>query len=107
MDVSHIPHIDKFAHFLMYFVLSFLLLFDLSKGKDMQISLLKRIFYTLLIVVFYGGGMEVMQLIPSLHRSTEWGDFFANACGAVTAVLLFLITRKVFRKLMPNYTATS
>jgi len=103
MDLNLIPNIDKYAHFIMYFVFSFLLLYDFTKGKGLPFSLRKRIAFTLCLAVFYGGVMELIQLIPWLHRSTDWTDFLTNSLGAVTAVTLYTVGAKLLCK-STNYT---
>jgi len=94
-----IPHIDKVAHFGMYYVLTFLLLFDFSRFKTKNIIWKKVILISLLIAILFGGSMELLQEIPSLQRSTDIKDFIANSFGAICAVLSFKYLESLLNRL--------
>jgi VanZ family protein len=93
-----IPHMDKLAHFGMYFLFTSLLLFDLSHFKGKAISWRQIILYSLVLAVAYGGIMELLQEIRVLHRSTDIKDFIANSAGAFTAVFCYKYVVVFFNK---------
>jgi VanZ family protein len=98
LPFSHIPHMDKLVHFTMYFIFTFLLLFDLSGFLGKTISWKQIILFSVLGAIAYGGIMELLQEIPRLHRDTDIKDFIANSAGAICAVLLYKYTSSVYVK---------
>ena len=84
-----IPYMDKVCHFGMYFTLTFLLLFDFRRYKNEKYRWNQVVLYSIGIAIAFGGTMELMQLLPRLHRSCDFYDFLANSSGAITSVILF------------------
>jgi VanZ family protein len=85
-----IPHLDKIGHFILYFVLALLLSAAVSKTRVRPVLMILIV----LLTTTYGGTMELMQLL--VHgRSADWFDFLANASGAITAVILMPLFRKM------------
>ncbi|MBX7247614.1 MAG: hypothetical protein K1X35_01020 [Caulobacteraceae bacterium] len=41
----------------------------------------------------FGGAIEILQMIPALHRDAEWGDLAADAIGVGMALLPTFIRR--------------
>lgn len=99
----NIPNMDKVAHFGMYFILTFLLLFDFSRLKSDKTPGKKVILITLLLAIFFGGSMELLQEIPSLQRSTDIKDFMANSIGAFSAALSFRYIEGKITKLISQF----
>ena len=82
------PHIDKVVHFIMYFVFALVFINDsqhYSKIRPMH----RQIVFSVLIVISWGGFLEILQRIPSIHRSCDFFDFLANTVGAVVASVLY------------------
>lgn len=71
---ARIPHLDKVFHFLGFFGITL----------PAALVLPRRAWVVVLVAVTYGGLIEVIQ--PSVGRGAEWGDFVANAAGAVVAL---------------------
>jgi VanZ family protein len=94
-----IPNMDKVAHFGMYFIMTFLLLFDFSRYNSKNKPWNKIIILSLLIAVVFGGSMELLQEIPSLQRSTDIKDFLANSTGAICAALSFKYLESLVNKI--------
>ncbi len=90
-----IPNLDKIVHFTLYCIFTFLLVFDLQKsgvaGKSAGIILL----LAFSAAVLFGGGMEIMQMIPAFHRDASISDFYANMAGSAAAVLLFIPVNRI------------
>ena len=93
----HIPHIhllelisfDKYVHFGMFFLLILLT----ARGFLLQTSYpdlkIKAKLYSLLICIFYGGLIEILQGTIFLERSADWFDFLADAVGSLVGLLLY------------------
>jgi len=102
--VNEIPlmqfhHMDKIAHFSMYFIFTFLMLYDFSRYKMKNLAWKKIIGISLLAAILFGGSMEILQEIPSLERSTDIKDFIANSLGAFSAVASFKYLNSILNKI--------
>jgi len=84
-----IPYFDKLAHLGFYFVASLLFLTALDKTSLVSIKTTNKILWTLLIHLFLGGVIEVIQEYYVSGRSGEFADFLANASGISIAILLY------------------
>lgn len=93
----NIPHVDKLVHFGLYFVFTILLAVDLKKsgitGESVKVNFIIAAFSASV----FGGGMEIVQLLPLLQRSASIGDFIANTAGAISAVVLYNPMIRVMR----------
>lgn len=69
---------DKFAHMLAFFTLSLL------AGVGWPRASLLRATVWLSVV---GAGIEVVQLIPFLHRDSDWRDWVADSAAIVVAMI--------------------
>ena len=94
-----IQNMDKVAHFGLYFVFTMMILFDFTHYKGKTISWKQIIFYSLVFAISFGGMMELLQEIYSLHRSTDITDFLANSVGAVSAVFCYKYVNGLINKL--------
>ena len=103
LTIINIPYMDKMIHFAMYFILTFLLLYDFSRYQSKNNPWNKIIILSLLIAVLFGGSMELLQEIPSLQRSTDIKDFIANSIGAISAVLSFKYLESLVNKLTATF----
>lgn len=83
------PYFDKIVHFIMYFVFTTLLIHDFLLYSKLTLKHWQIIVASIFIVVGYGGFLEILQRIPSLHRSTDFFDFLANTSGAIIASFTF------------------
>lgn len=83
-----IPNLDKIIHFLMYFVLTFSILFKYSRKR---IKKGKINIYILIFASSYGILMELLQNVMNLGRSASFYDFMANESGILMAFLLVKI----------------
>lgn len=83
----NIPYFDKIAHFLMYFGLMSVIVFEHRNeitGRA-QVSLIG------LIPFLYGILMEMLQLTITASRSGNIFDVIANSAGIIVAALLWLL----------------
>lgn len=86
---------DKLVHFGMFFLLTTVIMVDyywMHKGNP---PLFRWIFWGLIIPIFYGGAIELMQKYFFSSRSAEWGDWIADILGSLVATVLVII---FFRK---------
>lgn len=85
---------DKVAHFGMFFSLSAVIMYDYYKMHSKAPSRSRWIFWGLIVPVFYGGLIELLQKYYFASRSAEWGDWIADIAGSLIATLLALIILK-------------
>jgi VanZ family protein len=54
------------------------------------------LYWLLPTAIAFGGAIEIIQ--PYVNRQGEWGDFWADAIGALIGASMGLLLRYVFRK---------
>jgi len=87
-NLIHIHNFDKLVHFLFFFILSLLIVYETGKQQNAHFP---RILFSLLILglgAFYGGLIELLQKYIFTYRSADWYDFAADVSGALVAVLI-------------------
>jgi VanZ family protein len=85
---------DKIAHFGMFFLLSAVIMYDYYRMQNKSPSSFRWIFWGLIVPVFYGGLIELLQKYFFYPRNAEWGDWIADIVGALTATLLSIVILK-------------
>ncbi len=93
-----IPYIDKMGHFAMYAFFSAMLLLDSCRWQ----SKLRFNYAILLIPLFFGVLMEIMQMTLTTSRKAEMLDMVANIGGVAGGIVLAHIARKVIEKFSPR-----
>lgn len=89
----NIPYIDKIGHFFMYMLFSGVLLLDSCHWQKNG-----RIYYSLLLIpLFFGALMEILQLLLTQSRKAEMLDLVADIAGIVTGIVFALIVKKLLR----------
>jgi VanZ family protein len=90
-----IPYLDKLGHFGMYAFFSAVLLLDschwVSEGKFHYLILL--------IPLFFGALMEILQMTLTSTRKAEEIDLLANIGGIAAGVLLASFAKKLITKI--------
>lgn len=90
----NIPYIDKMGHFAMYAFFSGVLLLDSCRWTTSR-----NFRYIILIIpVFFGALMEIMQMTLTTSRKAEFIDLLANVAGVASGILLAHIAIKIFEK---------
>ncbi len=79
---------DKIQHCIAYFTLSFAWMYALVTNK-------RSLIVIVILCVFYGIIIEVLQMTMTEYRSGELLDVFANTLGVLLALAIF---RSVFYK---------
>ncbi len=85
-----IPHLDKIVHFAMYFIYTFLLIWETEKRQKFNKIIIA--IYT----VCFGITMELLQNFLFEYRSGDIYDVLANSSGTITAAIFFNKFNKIF-----------
>jgi len=88
------PHADKVAHFMLYGLLSFLLLHELHRNFNGKFSV---ILFTLILCLSYGGVIEIFQSFID-GRSAEAYDLLADFLGSLMAIPAFFLFKRLFAR---------
>jgi VanZ family protein len=90
-----IPYLDKLGHFGMYAFFSAMLLLDSCRWKVDG----KFHYLILLIPLFFGALMEILQMTFTETRKAEEIDLLANIGGIAAGVLAAAIAKKLLAKI--------
>ena len=88
LSILSLPYFDKLVHFTMYFVMALLLSGYFHQFK--KFSNTKIIWLNVLLLIFVGGTLEIMQYELPINRDCSWGDFISNTTGAITGTVIYL-----------------
>ena len=77
-----VPLMDKWAHMVMYGVLTLVIWLEYIKAHR-QMRSRRLLLLAFLAPIAMGGVLELMQAYLTTCRSGEWLDFVANSIGAV------------------------
>ena len=83
----------------MYFIFALVLIHDLHYYSKIRLKRRQIILISVLIVISWGGLLEILQGIPSIHRSCDFFDFLANTVGAVVGSVLYRIFEPLLNKI--------
>lgn len=90
---------DKIAHFFMYFGLSGATALFYIYDKKGRINVSNMLLGAILIPIFYGGLIEIIQWKFFPPRSGDWFDFLADALGSLSTLpLIFYFKNYLLRK---------
>ena len=89
------PHFDKLVHFGMYFIFSFALFLDLKNNTRIQKKQILLII--LLLTLFIGGSIEIIQNYFIPMRSGDWFDLLADLVGSLIFILFYHIKKRIFK----------
>ncbi len=87
-----IPHLDKFVHFGLYFLLMATLIFE----NRHSLTDTRKLLLVSLIPFFFGILIEVIQSEFTKNRKGEILDIIADAAGVVAAVFFWLLFRPYY-----------
>lgn len=96
MPMTDAKFADKWAHFIMYGILSAVAWWGQLRKKDKP-SLGEDLSWTVVMPVCLGGLMELAQAKLTTYRSGDWLDFAANSTGVMLASL-FILTGYALKK---------
>ena len=88
------PHIDKVIHFIMYFLLSLTILFDIysNKKKPTKIDALS----VLSLVLIFSGIIEIIQELYIDSRSGSYYDLISNFIGLIFGFIIYRKYKIIF-----------
>lgn len=99
MEQTHAPRVvvnDKLMHIVMYAALAFSLILPLLRTSNpLNSKPLTRYIGTFVGVTMYGLLMEALQRFCTFSRSGEMADLYADAVGALIALLLVALIKKL------------
>lgn len=94
VSIFNTPFIDKIAHFLMYFGLMSVIIFEYRKTLKNKGNL----FLIALIPFFYGILMEILQTTLTDSRLASFLDVLFNSAGIFFSVLLWLWIKPLIKE---------
>lgn len=83
---SNIPHLDKIAHLVMYFIFTFLWARVLETHYEKR----KIVLYSLIGCFLYGLLLEILQKMFFTTRDFELLDILSNIGGGIAGIAVFL-----------------
>ena len=91
-----IPGLDKMVHFIMYGVLSFLLLWTVDKVSKTRLKL-QNLIVVILVSSGFGILMEILQKTLTTVRNFDIYDIIANIIGILLGCGVYVIRFKPFK----------
>ncbi|MES2448718.1 MAG: VanZ family protein [Bacteroidota bacterium] len=82
---------DKMAHLGFFYVLTVLLFYGKINYQHNFSFRSLTIFKIILICVFIGGGIEILQWKVFTYRSAEWWDFISDMMGCFMGVFSYAL----------------
>ena len=91
-----IPHIDKIAHFMMFFSITSLGSMIILKKYNNR---MRFIIINFIASVSLGGLIEIIQ--PYFGRGADFIDFYADVLGAIVGVIMYkFIYFKIIKRIL-------
>jgi len=102
LSIFNFKFADKVAHFGMYFIFSYLIMYGFKNFylNDIVKHRIQAYLFALLISIIFGGLMEILQMYANPTRSAEFYDFIADSAGTLLALILFEFLDKIYRKVL-------
>lgn len=94
VPLFNIPYLDKIVHFLMYFGLMSVIIFENRK----VLKTTHNLFLTALIPLLYGILMEILQAAFTETRSGSFYDVLFNSTGILVSLLLWLWVKPLLKE---------
>ncbi|WP_405239484.1 VanZ family protein [Capnocytophaga canimorsus] len=95
---SFIPHLDKVAHFVFYFVFTLLLVLALKKELLFFNKTLSVYTFAGIVAFVWGVSMEILQKTITNTRSADVFDVLFNTFGIVVALIFTTRLTSKFKK---------
>lgn len=99
MSVSGIPSspiffagFDKLVHTGLFFVLTVLVFFGLIRQYGDSALSIGRVIAAIVLLILFGGAIEVLQWKVFTYRSGDWADLFADSLGTFMGAFSVLVT---------------
>lgn len=91
----NVPYLDKFVHFGMFFLLTWLI--ALSTAWHPFMTMKRTYGITILVALLYGGLIEIMQHYI-FNREGDLKDLWADVIGAVVGCFCYFWVRRIWSK---------
>ena len=91
------PGFDKLVHCGFFFVLVVFYCTGLIRQQSPPVIPYKAVILVTIVAIFYGGLIELLQLLVFTWRSGEWDDLFADAVGASMGAFSIILTVSAMR----------
>jgi len=96
VGVPSFPNEDKLIHLFLYFVLTFILIYDFRKyTKTFKINSLSFFMICVFFPILLGGAVEILQPIYFAPRTAEWSDWFSDVAGTILGLLSIKSLKKL------------
>lgn len=105
-DIPHISFLellsfDKFVHAGIFFILTLLTIRGFLMQSDFMFLQKNAKITGVVICIFYGGALEIMQGTLFEERSADKFDFIANSFGSLIGLLFYdKIENKILEKIL-------
>jgi len=93
-SITFFEGFDKLAHTGFFFVLTVLLFHGKIKEQGSYNYRLLTILKILLITLFLGAGIEMLQYAVFTYRSAEWWDLFADMTGVGMGIFSYIFLHR-------------
>ena len=94
VSVFNIPSLDKIAHFVLYFGLMSVIIFENRKSLKST----GQIFLISLIPFLYGILIEILQSTLTDNRTASFYDVIFNSAGILVSLLLWLWIKPLMKE---------
>lgn len=95
--LEDIPLMDKWTHFVMYGGLACAAWFDIYRSKT-QVPTAGKLLLAIVYPILLGGLMELAQAYLTTCRNGDWLDFIANTIGAVIAIPIGAVIKRLLAR---------
>lgn len=95
--LNQIEFKDKYAHVILYLMLSFILVWDTRRSGNRRNDL-KSILICLVYPILLGGLIEILQTAFFPPRTAEWLDWAADTLGTFAGIAVYPIISRLFCK---------
>jgi VanZ family protein len=93
-SITFFEGFDKLAHTGFFFVLTVLLFHGKIKEQGSYNYRALTILKILLITLFLGAGIEILQYAVFTYRSAEWWDLFADMTGVGMGIFSYIFLHR-------------
>lgn len=90
-----IPHLDKFVHFIFYFVFTLLLISENNKQRLHRKVTVDAILIAATISLSYGAVIEIIQKVFVINRGADIWDMVANTVGFLVAAVTYRAVNRI------------
>lgn len=96
-SIPKVTNLDKLVHFMMYFSLTLVLMYDFSKEKKNINRAWRFILICLLFPFLLGGITELLQSFLFAPRVSEWWDWISNSFGVLVGWGVYVVYKRSFK----------